>query len=210
MENKDDPREAPSDEIIPFPSLDGPPEAAVVVDAATEVPFENLVQSVADLPRLAAPDFVPLDPAYRSYEYVLTTFLFGGMFATYLVILLLSASWPSLPWLLGSFGLFALAYAAAMLLVFYGYRVAGYALRTHDVAYRRGVIFRKQTVIPFNRVQHCEVNEGPLERGFGLATLQVYTAGGQSSDLTIKGLRPGEARRLKDYISAQIAAVDED
>ena len=215
MENRDEepPYEPPgapelreaelTEEIIAVP----PPPAPV---AAADIPFENLVQSVQDLPRLADPDFLPLDPAYRSYEYVTTTLLFGGMFAAYLIILLVSAGWPPLPWLLGSFALFGLLYAAAMAFVFYGYRVAGYALRRHDIAYRRGVIIRKQTIIPFNRVQHCEVREGPIERGFGLATLQVFTAGGQSSDLTIPGLKPDEARRLKDYISAQTAAVDED
>ena len=175
-----------------------------------ELPFENLPLGLDRLPRLDEQLFVPLDPAYRSYRYVTTTLLFSVLFAAYLILLLLTASWPSLPWLLGSFALFGLAYGAAMGLVFYGYRVAGFALRTHDISFRRGVIFRRLTVVPFNRVQHCEVQEGPFERSFGLASLLIYTAGGQSSDLRISGLLPGEARRLKDYISTQTAAVDED
>ena len=193
------------------PGIEVPEQLPVPVPPvlASEVPFENVTLDVADLPGVDTQDFVPLDPGYRSYQYVMTTLLFGGLFAAYLVVLLISAGWPSLPWLLATFALFGVAYGAAMWLVRAGYRVAGYALRTHDISFRRGVIIRRLTVVPFSRVQHSEVQEGAVERSFGLATLLVYTAGGTSSDLSISGLLPAEAHRLRDYVSTQIAAVHE-
>ena len=47
---------------------------------------------------------------------------------------------------------------------------------------------RRVTTVPFNRVQHAAVNTGPLDRYFGLARLEVYTAGGQTADLSLEGL----------------------
>ncbi|MEO1438705.1 MAG: PH domain-containing protein [Bacteroidota bacterium] len=64
-------------------------------------------------------------------------------------------------------------------------------------------MFRKITTIPFNRVQHCEIKQGPIERLFNLKTLEVYTAGGATSDLKIPGLPDDRAQELKDFIITQ-------
>lgn len=82
-----------------------------------------------------------------------------------------------------------------------GFRVKGYSIRKNDISYKSGLIFFSMTSIPFNRIQHCEVSQGPLARLFDLATVKVYTAGGASSDLSIGGLKKEEAHRLRDHIS---------
>jgi len=101
--------------------------------------------------------------------------------------------------LLGS----ALIIGGRLFLLYRGFRRKQYALRTHDLTYQRGLIRFTVTSIPFNRVQHCEVGQGALERLFELAHLKVYTAGGSSSDLTIPGLPPERASRIKDYVLAR-------
>lgn len=90
------------------------------------------------------------------------------------------------------------AYTYAM--TYYSFKLKGYGLREKDIVYHKGVIFRSKTTIPFNRVQHCEITQGPIERLFNLKSLAIYTAGGQSSDLNINGLEPMEAEQLKEYI----------
>lgn len=80
------------------------------------------------------------------------------------------------------------------------YRHKGYALREHDVAFRNGLIWRKTTILPFDRVQHAEVTQGPLQRRFKLATLKFFTAGGASVDLKIDGLLADEAERLRETV----------
>ncbi len=80
------------------------------------------------------------------------------------------------------------------------YRHKGYALREHDVAFRNGLFWRKTTVLPFDRVQHAEVTQGPLQRRFKLATLKFFTAGGSSVDLKIDGLLAEEAERLREAV----------
>jgi len=49
-------------------------------------------------------------------------------------------------------------------------------------------------------VQHCEIKAGPIQRFFKLKTLEIYTAGGNGSDLSIDGLRGDHAQVLKNYI----------
>ncbi len=86
-----------------------------------------------------------------------------------------------------------------------GYFVRGYILRELDITYRKGWVFHHQITVPFNRIQHTEVSHGPIDRLFKLKQLEIYTAGGSSSDLSISGLDPHEAERLKEYIAEKTA-----
>lgn len=92
-----------------------------------------------------------------------------------------------------------------MILAGMQYERAGYAIRSHDVVHKHGVWWRTVTTIPFNRMQHCEISQGPIQNLFGLATLRVFTAGGSSSDLSIEGLEHDEARKVKDFIAGKIS-----
>ena len=80
-------------------------------------------------------------------------------------------------------------------------RAWGYAERAEDLLVRRGVMFRRTSVIPYGRMQYVEVAAGPLERAFGLATVQMHTAAA-ASDARIPGLAADEAARLRDQLTA--------
>ncbi|MEU9481354.1 PH domain-containing protein [Streptomyces sp. NPDC048191] len=75
-----------------------------------------------------------------------------------------------------------------------------YAERADDLLISRGVLWREETVVPYGRMQLVEVTSGPLERRFGLATVQLHTAAA-ASDATIPGLDPAEAERLRDRLT---------
>ena len=95
-----------------------------------------------------------------------------------------------------------------ILSIFVAYKeffVRGYVLREHDITYKRGWLFHHQITIPFNRIQHTEINHGPIDRFFTLCELDIYTAGGSSSDLSISGLDPEKAANIKEYISEKTA-----
>ena len=82
-------------------------------------------------------------------------------------------------------------------------KTAGFALRQHDIAFVRGVFFRKTIVLPFNRVQHAHLSSGPLQRRFGLASLRLYTAGASGIDLQIDGLPAEMAASLREHVMAR-------
>jgi membrane protein YdbS with pleckstrin-like domain len=89
------------------------------------------------------------------------------------------------------------------------FKFRGYALRSHDILYRDGWLWKSWMVIPFTRIQHLEINQGPIDRIFDLASLQLFTAGGSSSDIEIDGLTPGQAADIKSFIMSKNAEINE-
>ncbi|PSP99674.1 hypothetical protein BRC89_03425 [Halobacteriales archaeon QS_4_70_19] len=91
------------------------------------------------------------------------------------------------------------------------YRSWSYHVQADSLFLDRGVLTRVRTVVPYVRIQHVDVSRGPVERGFGLATVVVYTAGSRGADVTIPGLTPGRADELQERLKRlAIAAEGED
>ena len=85
----------------------------------------------------------------------------------------------------------------------------GFLTLAHDILYRDGWLWKSWMVIPFTRIQHLEINQGPIDRIFDLASLQLFTAGGSSSDIEIDGLTPGQAADIKSFIMSKNAEINE-
>jgi membrane protein YdbS with pleckstrin-like domain len=77
----------------------------------------------------------------------------------------------------------------------------GYAERAEDMLVRHGLLYRRLSIVPYGRMQFVDVTAGPLERLFGLATVQLHTAAA-ATDAKIPGLLPAEAARLRDRLAA--------
>jgi uncharacterized protein len=80
------------------------------------------------------------------------------------------------------------------------YRSWGYGEREDDLLVRRGVMFSRLSVVPYGRMQFIDVQAGPLERAFGLATVRLHTAAA-ATDARIPGLERDEAARLRDRLA---------
>nr|WP_315140576.1 PH domain-containing protein [uncultured Flavobacterium sp.] len=79
-----------------------------------------------------------------------------------------------------------------------------FAFRNHDLLFRYGIIATNTHVIPYNRIQHVSINEGMISRFFGLANLEIFTAGGGSSDIEIPGLAKIQAENIKQLLMGKI------
>lgn len=86
-----------------------------------------------------------------------------------------------------------------------GFPKKGYLVREKDISFQKGLIFFKLTTVPFNRIQHVEINQGILAKIFHLSAVKIYTAGGTSSDLSIPGLPVDDAQKLKAFLSEKIS-----
>lgn len=94
-----------------------------------------------------------------------------------------------------------LALAAILFLLFRAsFKKRGYAIRTHDVIYKSGIIAESTTIVPLNRIQHIELNEGILSRVFRLGSLQLFTAGGQTGHIHISGIPIEAAKNIRDLL----------
>ena len=65
---------------------------------------------------------------------------------------------------------------------------------------RRGRLWRKEVLVPRSRVQHLDIERGPVERRYGLATLIVHTAGTRQHALRLAGLPDADAVALRDAL----------
>ena len=97
-------------------------------------------------------------------------------------------------------GCAALIVVSRLLLVGRNWRSWGYVERDDDLYITHGVLVRSLVAVPYGRMQLVEVQSGPLERAFGLATVILHTASA-STDATIPGLPPEEATRLRDRLT---------
>jgi len=112
----------------------------------------------------------------------------GALVATWLAVLVAVAAAVALPWL--------------WVVVGRAVRSWGYAERADDLLVTRGIVYRQLVVVPYGRMQFVDVTAGPLDRRFGLATVQLHTAAA-ATDAQIPGLVPAEAARLRDRLAAR-------
>lgn len=84
------------------------------------------------------------------------------------------------------------------------YRRWGYNMGQDRLRIVRGYMFFRDTVVPFGRIQHIDVEQGPIDRRYDLATLTVHTAGNHNSTVTLPGLMHADALAMRETIRAAI------
>ena len=103
---------------------------------------------------------------------------------------------------------FCIVYVILLLMILFFSRISfkkkGFAFRTHDVLFRHGIIATNTLIIPYNRIQHVALHEGLLSRYFGLSKIEIFTAGGSSSDIQIPGIAKEQAENIKQLLMGKI------
>ena len=162
---------------------------------------KNELVDLAGWPELDEVDLVAVLPAYAKARAV----VWGAVaLATGLLVagpLTAIAVWgdSTPPWqlwvILGS--VWALVMGLWGLEEWKGWPLRGYLVREHDVVYRSGWWSRTVVAVPFSRIQHSEIQQGPLGRWLGYCTLKLYTAGAAGANLEIPGLSMDTARNIR-------------
>jgi uncharacterized protein len=139
-----------------------------------------------------------ISPAYRSLRR-LTTLVFPPiLFSIPAVIVgVVTGLWwiSAILW-----GIAAAIVIIRLSLLNRGWRAWGYVEREDDLYITHGVLVKILVAVPYGRMQLVEVQSGPLERAFGLATVSLKTASPETG-ATIPGLPPAEAARLRDRLT---------
>lgn len=78
----------------------------------------------------------------------------------------------------------------------------GWKETADELLLSRGKVFHAYTVVPYGRIQFVDVTAGPIERIFGLKSVELHTASA-SSDSSISGLVAAEADALRDRLAIQ-------
>lgn len=150
-------------------------------------------------------DLSPVEPAYLNALRLRAAIFWIPLFAaSFILDRFVLAGTPVeglAPVLVGLFALGGVLVAPGRV-----YRRLGYALDERLLRTVRGWMFHADTVVPFVRVQHIDVTEGPVDKMFGIATLVVHTAGTHNSVITLPGLSRSRAAEIRDAIRAEIRA----
>lgn len=84
------------------------------------------------------------------------------------------------------------------------YRSWAYGVDDDEIHIQQGLWTRLRTIVPFGRVQHIDVAQGPIQRLFGIGTLVLHTAGTRSSAVVLPGLGFADAEQLRDLVRSKI------
>ena len=76
----------------------------------------------------------------------------------------------------------------------------GYAEEEDDLLVTGGVMFRRLVAVPYGRMQFVDVQAGPIDRAFGIASVTLHTASAETA-ATIPGLLADEATRLRNRLT---------
>lgn len=169
-----------------------------------ELEFFNIQQDISAIPKVENIRFEHLQGKYLNIMNINNALVFvlglvGLLYLWYMDDK--SRISPYFQWILISY---SILYILSLILLYKGFTHKAYAFRNRDISYKSGWLWRRITTVPFNRVQHCEVSQGILDRYFGLAKIKIFTAGGAASDISIPGLNLEEANDLKHYILHKI------
>jgi len=165
--------------------------------------FSNKLIDLQSLPKYQEVVFEKLHPKYKNVivinlSIISMMILFGTM-STFISVYFGGGDVE------GSFYIWILMAALLSItllfwLSFIAFKKKGYAIREKDLLYRRGILATSKTIIPLNRIQHIAVSEGVFSRFYGLASIEIYTAGGSSSDLRIPGIEKERAYQIKEFL----------
>ncbi|MBB2487307.1 PH domain-containing protein [Mitsuaria sp. WAJ17] len=104
----------------------------------------------------------------------------------------------ALPVALASLGLGA-AYGALR------YQAYGAALHPGEgLVLRHGVWWRTESWVPIARLQHLDLQQSPLERLWGMARLELHTAGQHDHKTAVHGLPLAEAQALRSSLMPRV------
>lgn len=169
--------------------------------------FTNNTVSFDSLPKFESVPMQPLNKEYLNVVYIGNTIFTLVLSVATLIFLTVKNDSNDfiLPLIAGLFVVISLIFWLSTI----GFRKKGYALREKDILFKKGIWSTTLTVIPFNRIQHVALHEGFFSRMYHLSELQIYTAGGSSSDLHIPGLPKEQAEQMKTFLLKKITPIAE-
>ena len=84
------------------------------------------------------------------------------------------------------------------------YNARGYQISHDRLRVVRGIMWHSDTIVPFGRVQHIDVDQGPIERALSIATMTLHTAGSHNASVRLPGLGHELAIQMREEIRAHI------
>ena len=185
---------APDPVTRPAPAAAAEPSAARARPAAGRRPVRSTTAGGS-----------PFDPdgvVFRPVSPRLTTarLILNGCFDAVVIVVLAVLGILVSPWFHVGTAIGAVLLVWELWLIPRQVRAMGYALAEDHLLWRKGIMFRRMSVVPYGRMQFVDASQGPLAHRLGIAEVKLHTAAA-STDATINGLPVEEAENLRRILS---------
>ncbi|MDP1581355.1 MAG: PH domain-containing protein [Candidatus Didemnitutus sp.] len=98
------------------------------------------------------------------------------------------------------------AFPFLILPAWFRYTTLRYQFTEEGISMRWGILFRREVIINYARIQDIHLKSNLIERWLGLAKIMVQTASGNSgAEMTIEGIK--EFEPLRDYLYSKMRGV---
>lgn len=98
------------------------------------------------------------------------------------------------------------AFPFLILPLYFRYHTMRYRFTDDGISMSWGILFRKEVIVNYARIQDIHLKSNLVERWLGLARILVQTASGSSSaEVTIEGIK--EFEPLRDFLYARMRGV---
>jgi len=102
--------------------------------------------------------------------------------------------------------IFPPAFPFLILPAYFRYHTMRYRFTDEGISMSWGILFRRETIINYARIQDIHLRSNFVERRLGLARVLVQTASGNAAaELTLEGLKEFEA--VRDFLYARMRGV---
>lgn len=186
----------------------------------TSLPMPKQSHPTASAPYPAAPSYAPrmqvepadvpddeltrLHPNYKLLMRIGAIVLAIVISIVGIVLDLLARTEIGFPFGVIQFPAFAIALFVAIRVPLARYNARGYQMSDDRLRVVRGVMYRSDTIVPFGRVQHIDVDQSPIERMLDIATMTLHTAGSHNASVRLAGLGHELAIEMREEIRAHI------
>lgn len=176
------------------------------------------METVAATTPLTSPSQAPIayadqaltkvDPAYKtalriSVGLTCLPFIIGALILENVLVEATDGAWP-IPYGVTVGFIVFVALVVIIRLPGRRWQARGYNMSEDRLRVVRGILWRSDTVVPFGRVQHIDVDQGPIERALDIATLTLHTAGNHNASVKLPGLNHERARDMREEIRQRI------
>ncbi len=137
----------------------------------------------------------PFKPSSALVPWLIINFLIFVVFVSSFVLVPLFLSGGPFFWAVGGLGILVVLFIIWTRLY---YDSMWYELHDDEMRWKRGVIFRRTGIVPYNRITNIDIRQGPVMRALDISTLSIQTAGysGQAqSEIRIEAMVYAEELR---------------
>jgi putative membrane protein len=99
-------------------------------------------------------------------------------------------------------------FPVAIIPQYFRYHTLRYRFDAEGISMRWGILFRREVILNYSRIQDIHLSSNLIERWLGLARVQIQTASGSAAaEMTIEGLREFEA--VRDFLYGRMRGTKE-